>query len=198
MLVDCAASSIERRAILTSPRLTSGVAATRLEIGFVILRGRSACSTGVVHVSWSRGNLPAAERQARRLLELCKANGRRDLISVAYHDLGAVLCWMKRYDDGLGIRTRRSRRLAARARDRIVNDIAFTLSNRGSHDAARCLLETLVTIGSEPVSLMCARINLIQVYGALGDRAKLERQRLELEEPAPHRARSDLFPSNAG
>lgn len=143
---------------------------------FGILEAFVRGSAGLINVVTMRGNLPEAERRARRLLALCEMANRPDLASVAHHDLGCILGLMSRHDECM---THLHHALAAasgRDCDRIASDIGLTLVEQGHAKAARRLYETLLAVGSEPLAILIANVNLVQVYAALGAREELERQ----------------------
>ncbi|MGH6873345.1 MAG: tetratricopeptide repeat protein, partial [Rhizomicrobium sp.] len=154
------------------------------------LRGR----VGLTRIARVRGNLPLAERLGAELVEWAVAEGRQDLESEARHELAVTLGVRGRHAEALKQLSRAIPGPTQRDTDRLYHDIAFAHLQMGNLAIARDIFLEFTRMSDNQHVALISRVNLIQVFAALGDRAEVESQRQTLEaEGLPNDLATDFF-----
>lgn len=149
---------------------------------------------GIANCAWGRGNLQAAEKQLRGILEDARLQGQRDAEARAQHQLAAVLgnrslgqpeiavghLWQafELYED-------------EPSRLRVLGDLGTALMTLGHYAAAEQALGLVVKRGGgTSETLLNAMVELINCSSSRGDHVGFKRWQQECE------ARVDLMPPN--
>jgi len=140
---------------------------------------------GRAHVMRSQGNLPLARQTVEGVIAEAQTIGLTDTLSRAYADLGHVLTVQ---GDRLGAlrATYEAFRLANDPlnRMRYLGDLGVELSELGYYDVARIAFGIVVSSNTSFIVKTNARLELMEIESASGNRVAFERHRGELREGA--------------
>jgi tetratricopeptide (TPR) repeat protein len=150
---------------------------TSLDDAEAVFRGLS----GMTMTTRGRGNLPRAEASAESLVAWTVRLERPDFESLARHTLGVILGLQGKHVDSIAEFQKALSTCAPSERERVLLDLAFARAQLGFVVEARDTFIRILKSTSDQHCAVIARINLIQVYGALRDRMALEAQREVLD-----------------
>ena len=150
------------------------------------INARLVSRLGRAHVMRAQGNLPLARAAVEEVIVEARAEGLTDTLSRAYADLGHV---MNVQGDRLGAlrATYEAFRLAADPlnRMRYLGDLGVELSDLGYYDVARIAFGIVVGSNTSFIIKTNARLELMEIESASGNRVAFERHRGELREVVP-------------
>ncbi len=140
---------------------------------------------GRAHVMRSQGNLPMARAAVEGVIAEAGARQLTDVLSRAYADLGHVLAVQGDRLEALKA-TYEAFRLTHDpvTQMRILGDLGVELSELGFHDVARVAFEVVVASNTSFIVETNARVELMDLESAAGNRVAFERHRVELKEVA--------------
>jgi tetratricopeptide (TPR) repeat protein len=136
---------------------------------------------GIAMTARTKGNLPRAEADTVRLLEWAVQLGRLDFESEARHHLGVILGLQGRHHESICELERALAATGGEHHDRLMMDLAFSRAQTGQLERARLAFMTVVENSSDQQTVLLARVNLIQIYSAYGDRVSIDAQRRILD-----------------
>src|SRR5262249_5673120 len=149
-----------------------------LEIG-ELLGDPDACFRGLkglVVTARTRGNLPRAESDAMRLVAWALRLQRADFESAARHDLAVIFGLQGRHRESIAEFEEALCLHDGEYRERITMDLAFARAQVGELEQARLTFMSVVESSTDHGNVLLARVNLIQIYGAYGDRRSIDAQ----------------------
>lgn len=140
---------------------------------------------GRAHVMRAQGNLPRARTMVEEVIADASANGLADTMSRAYADLGHVMSVQGDRHGALRA-TYEAFRLANDPlnRMRYLGDLGVELSELGYYDVARIAFSIVVASDTSFIINTNARLELMDIESASGNRVAFERHRSELREGA--------------
>lgn len=141
---------------------------------------------GRAHVFRAQGNLPLARTTVEEVVAEARVSGLTDVLSRGYTDLAAVLSLQGHYLEALTANYE-AFRLAQDpvSRMRILGDLGVKLSELGYWDLARVAFEVVVASNTSFIVTANARLELMHIESAVGNRVAFERHRTGLREVAP-------------
>ncbi len=149
------------------------------------VNARLVSRLGRAHVMRAQGNLPLSRLTVEGVITEAEAEGLTDTLSRAYADLGHV---MTVQGDRLGAlrATYEAFRLASDPlnRMRYLGDLGVELSDLGYYDVARLAFGIVVASNTSFIVKTNARLELMEIESASGNRVAFERHRGELREAA--------------
>lgn len=146
--------------------------AERLGDAEAVYRGRA----GLTRIARERGNLPLAEELASDLVSWTAQQGDGELESQARQGLAVTLGLRGKYEDARQELERALILSSPEWRHRVLNDLAFVWAQTGDLERARDAFVDLAATNPERHCALMARVNLIQVFGSLGDAAAVDEQ----------------------
>jgi tetratricopeptide (TPR) repeat protein len=141
---------------------------------------------GRAQVMRAQGNLPLARATVERVIVEAGAPNLGDVLSRAYTDLAAVLATQGHRLEALKANYE-AFRLAQDpvSRMRILGDLGVKLSELGYWDMARVAFEIVVAPETSFLVRTNARLELMELESATGNRVAFERHRSELRDAVP-------------
>jgi tetratricopeptide (TPR) repeat protein len=133
----------------------------------------------------AQGNLPLARQTVEDVIAEAQATGLTDTLSRAYADLGHVMSVQGDRHGALRA-TYEAFRLANDPlnRMRYLGDLGVELSGLGYYDVARIAFGIVVASNTSFIVKTNARLELMEIESASGNRVAFERHRAELREGA--------------
>lgn len=140
---------------------------------------------GRANVLRAQGNLPVARASVEQIIAEAHAPELADVRSRAYTDLAAVLSLQGHRFDAL-IANYEAFRLAHDpvSRMRILGDLGVKLAELGYSDMARVAFEIVIASNASFIVTANARLELMDLEAAVGNRVAFERHRTELRDIA--------------
>jgi tetratricopeptide (TPR) repeat protein len=149
------------------------------------VNSRLVSRLGRAHVMRAQGNLPLARQTVEDVIAEAQATGLTDTLSRAYADLGHVMSVQGDRHGALRA-TYEAFRLANDPlnRMRYLGDLGVELSGLGYYDVARIAFGIVVASNTSFIVKTNARLELMEIESASGNRVAFERHRAELREGA--------------
>lgn len=145
----------------------------RLESAEAIYWGR----VGLCLIVQTRGNLPQAERLCRKLTQWTRDLPRADLEAHALHVLAITLGLRGRLHEAIECLERAVPAIPSSDRSRAIVNVGYMRLQTGDYSGARDIFLTLTREATDAYAISVAQVNLIEIYGALGDRAQVDTHR---------------------
>ncbi len=141
---------------------------------------------GRAQVLRAQGNLPLARVTVEDVVAEARASDLTEVLSRAYTDLAAILALQGHRIEALTANYE-AFRLAHDpvSRMRILGDLGVKLSELGYSDMARIAFEIVVGSNASFIVVTNARLELMELESAVGNRVAFERHRTELRDAAP-------------
>ena len=140
---------------------------------------------GRAQVLRAQGNLPLARVTVEDVVAEARASDLTEVLSRAYTDLAAILALQGHRIEALTANYE-AFRLAHDpvSRMRILGDLGVKLSELGYSDMARIAFEIVVGSNASFIVVTNARLELMELESAVGNRVAFERHRTELRDAA--------------
>jgi len=133
-----------------------------------------------------QGNLPRARKAIEQVIREAEPRKLVDVLSRAHTDLAAVLALQGHRLEALTANYQAFRLTDDPvSRMRILGDLGVKLSELGYYDMARVAFEIVVTSDTSFIVKTNARLELMELESATGNRVAFERQRTELRTEMP-------------
>jgi hypothetical protein len=133
-----------------------------------------------------QGNLPRARKAIEQVIREAEPGKLVDVLSRAHTDLAAVLALQGHRLEALTANYQAFRLTDDPvSRMRILGDLGVKLSELGYYDMARVAFEIVVTSDTSFIVKTNARLELMELESAMGNRVAFERQRTELRTEMP-------------
>lgn len=145
----------------------------RLESVEAIYWGR----VGLCLVARTRGDLPRAERLCRELGHWARELPRPDLEAHVLHTLAVTLGLRGRLHEAIECLERAIPAIPNSDRSRAIGNLGYMRLQTGDYAGARDLFLTQTCDATDAYQVLVAHVNLIEIYGALGDRAQVDAHR---------------------
>lgn len=128
-----------------------------------------------------RGNLPRAEAMYERLANWGRRIGRPDIEAHARHALGITIGIRGRLREGLAHVEAALPASTESERIRVLTNIAYMRLQLGEQEQARDTFMEVVRVAKDRYEANVAHVNLIELFGAAGNRDEVEAHRAHVE-----------------
>ncbi len=136
---------------------------------------------GLANVVIVRGNLPKADTMLSEVIAASETEGCDEVRAIALHDRAFVANGRARYEEAASLAYAALQLTTGlRERDRILNDLAISLTQLGGLESARDAFLVLAATAQEQYVRWLAMINLLEVGSLQSNEALFERYRREL------------------
>lgn len=164
---------------------TAGMLAARAKDRVRVLFAR----IGESKVTWSRGNLPAADEALAKIVAEAEAIGDQRLLALALHDHAALARMREDLPRAIRLAFESFKRMTTEQdRERVLSDLGNFLGQHGAFDSARAALGVLEHSARQADVRWSAQHNLMDLAMREGSEPRFERYRRLLDaQPLPER-----------